>query len=209
MRSLLLIAAMMLSGLAWSQPGSVIRLTNPSFEDTPRPATLPDGWRNCGPEGQSPPDTQPGHFRVTRRPYDGETYLSMVVRDDGTNESVSQRLSDTVQAGQCYLLKVMLSRSDIFKSPTPDFRDSLDYTVPTVLRVYGGTSSCSKLELLAETTPVNHFKWMEYELFFKPLGNYTHIVLAAEFEDIHKRFYNGHILMDHLSDIEEVVCDER
>lgn len=209
MKNLLLIAAMLLPAWAWCQPGSVIRLTNPSFEGTPGPGTLPDGWTDCGFERESPPDTQPGHFRVTRKPYDGGTYLGMVVRDYGTNESVSQRLNDTIQAGRCYLLKVMLSRSDIFRSFTPSLRDSADFTVPTVLRVYGGTSSCSKLELLAETTPVDHFKWKEYELFLKPLGNYTHIVLAAEFEDIHKRFYNGHILMDHLSDIEEVVCGER
>lgn len=208
MRCLLLIAAMTLSGMAWCQPGSVIRLANPSFEGTPRPGTLPDGWTNCGFERESPPDTQPGHFRVTRKAYDGKTYLSMVVRDNGTNESISQRLNDTMQAGKCYLLKVMLSRSDIFKSPTPDFRDSLDFTVPTVLRIYGGTSPCSKLELLAETAPVNHFKWMEYEFILKPRSNYTHIVLAAEYEDLNKRFYNGHILLDHLSDIEEIVCDD-
>lgn len=64
------------------------------------------------------------------------------------------------------------------------------------------------MELLAETTPVNHFKWMEYEFILKPGGNYTHIVLAAEHEHKDKQFYNGHILIDYLSDIEEVVCDD-
>jgi len=206
---LLLIAAMLLPAWAWCQPGSVIRLTNPSFEGTPKPATLPDGWTDCGFERESPPDTQPGHFRVTRKAYDGKTYLGMVVRDNGTNESISQQMSDTIKAGRCYLLKVMLSRSDVFQSSTFDYRGTADYKVPAVLRVYGGTTACSKLELLAASTPVDHFKWKKYELILKPHSNYTHIVLAAEYEDNNKWFYNGHILVDHLSDIKEVVCDER
>lgn len=202
-------AAMTLSGMAWCQPGSVIRLTNPSFEDyAPGPGNVPINWANCGPERESPPDTQPCCFGVTRKAFDGNTYLGMVVRDDGTNESVGQQLSDTLHTGRCYLMSAMLSRSNVFRSFTRSLIDSADFTVPAVLRVYGGTSLCGKLELLAETAPVNHFKWMEYEFILKPLGNYTHIVLAAEFEDINKRLYNGHILLDRLSDIEEVVCDD-
>lgn len=211
MKNLLLIAAMMLSALAWSQPGSLIRLTNPSFEGTPKPGTLPDGWTDCGFDRESPPDTQPGSFGVTRKAYDGKTYLSMVARENGTWESVSQQLSNTLDSGRCYLMSAILSHSDELKSPISmgSFSDSTVFKTPIVLRVYGGNSLCDKLELLAESSPVDHFKWMEYELLFKPNSNYTHIVLAAEFEDIHKRFYNGHILMDHLSDIEEVVCGER
>ncbi len=141
--------------------------------------------------------------------FGGKTYLGMVVRDNGTNESISQQLSGTIKSGKCYRLKLVLSRSDVFQSSTFDYRGTADYKVPAVLRVYGGTSSCDKLELLAASTPVDHFKWKKYELILKPRSNYTHIVLAAEYEDNNKWFYNGHILVDHLSDIEEVVCDER
>ncbi len=209
MKNLLLIAAILLPAWAWCQPGSIIRLENPSFEGTaPNPGSLPEGWTDCGFSRQSPPDTQPGYFGVTRKAFDGNTYLGMVVRDDGTRESVSQQLSDTLRTGRCYLMIAMLSRSNVFRSLTSSFIDSADFTVPTVLRVYGGTSPCSKLELLAETAPVNHFKWMEYEFILKPRSNYTHIVLAAEYEDLNGWFYNGHILLDRLSDIEEVVCDD-
>ena len=210
MKKLLFMAAILLPAWAWCQPGSVIRLENPSFEGTPRPGTLPDGWTDCGFERESPPDTQPGSFGVTRKAFDGATYLSMVARENGTWESVSQQLSGTLYSGRCYLMSAMLSRSDALKSPVSirPFSDSTDFKTPIVLRVYGGNSLCDKLELLAETAPVNHFKWMEYEFILKPRSNYTHIVLAAEYEDLNKRFYNGHILLDRLSDIEEVVCDD-
>lgn len=204
-----MIAAMTLSGWAWCQPGSVIRFTNPSFEGTPQPGRLPEGWENCGPNHESPPDTQPGSFGVKRRAYDGGSYIGMVVRDYGTAESIGQKLSSLLKSGQCYKLKVFLSRSNVLRSPTlsSDIRDSSDFTVPAVLRIYAGDSLCHKFELLAETTPVDHFKWLEYELSFKPAGNYTHIVLAAEHKD-NTKFYNGHILLDYLSDIEWVACDD-
>ena len=210
MRSLLLIAAMMLSGMAWSQPGSVIRLTNPSFEGYgPSPGNVPGGWANCGPEGESPPDTQPYCFGVTQPPYYGESYLGMVVRATGTTESVGQKLSSALKANNCYQLKLMLSRSDEYRSPTSKYnpRDSADFTTPAVLRIYGGTSLYNKVELLAETTPVDHFEWEEYVLVLQPLKSYTHIFLAADYKNAN-RFYNGHILVDHLSDIKWIACDD-
>jgi hypothetical protein len=74
-----------------------IRLTNPSFEDTPKRGGESDqqisGWYDCGmlyfPQ-ESPPDIHPNGFWGVNVPaHDGKTYLGMVVRDNGTYEGVS------------------------------------------------------------------------------------------------------------------------
>ena len=210
MRCLFLIAAMTLSGMAWCQPGSVIRLTNPSFEgDAPGPGDVPGGWANCGPEGESPPDTQPYCFEVTQPPHYGESYLGMVVRETGTAESVGQKLSSALKANNCYQLTVWLSRSDVLRSPTGSYnlRDSADFTTPAVLRIYGGTSFYNKVELLAEPPPIDHPDWREYAFVLQPLKSYTYLFLAAEHREANV-FYNGHILVDHLSNLKWTACDD-
>ncbi|MEZ5055439.1 MAG: hypothetical protein R2879_00230 [Saprospiraceae bacterium] len=70
-----------------------IRLTNPSFEGLPGNGLTPKGWRDCGLNGESPPDIQPGGgFNVRTPPFEGVTYLGMVCRDNMTNEQVCQKL---------------------------------------------------------------------------------------------------------------------
>ncbi len=207
MKKLLFMAAILLPAWAWCQPGSVIRLANPSFEGTPGPGRLPEGWIDCGFERESPPDTQPGSFGVTRKAYDGETYLSMVVRAYGNYEAVGQRLGSNLWLNQCYRLKLMLARSNEFRSPTADnFRDTVDFITPAVLKVFGGIRFCDKMELLAETPPIDHFKWKEYELILRPNKNYNYLMFAVVCAG--PGSYNGHILIDHLSDIEEIECDD-
>lgn len=94
-----------------------IYLTNPSFEDFPQPSHPPRGWTDCGWPLESPPDTHPaGNFEVVKPAYDGATYLGMVVRDNETWESVSQRLSQPMKAGNCYSFTIMLARSELYVS---------------------------------------------------------------------------------------------
>lgn len=113
MLSLLFMAT---SILAFSQ-GEAIYLTNPSFEDMPRHSIAPSGWYDCGFPGESPPDVQPnGEFGVTKPANHGATYLGMVVRDNDTWESVSQKLSRPLKRGQCYEFSLDLARSELYIS---------------------------------------------------------------------------------------------
>lgn len=81
----------------WTQEGT-IQLTNPSFEDVPRHSRVPRGWYDCGFPGESAPDTQPDPtFQVNKAAADGETYLGLVVRDNDTWESISQKLTRPVE----------------------------------------------------------------------------------------------------------------
>ncbi|HRI59483.1 MAG TPA: hypothetical protein PK228_07160, partial [Saprospiraceae bacterium] len=74
----------------WGQKTNM--LSNPSFEDTPKTGEVPVGWYDCGAAMETPPDVQPGSFGVVSSPYDGNTYLGMVVRDNETWEAVGQQL---------------------------------------------------------------------------------------------------------------------
>lgn len=65
----------------------------------------------------------------------------------------------------------------------------------------------NKVELLAETPPIDHPDWREYAFVLQPLKSYTYLFLAAEHREANV-FYNGHILVDHLSDLKWTACDD-
>ena len=117
--------------------GEPIHLTNPSFEDIPRYSRPPVGWFDCaknfGFKGETPPDTQPsGAFSVSKAPYDGSTYLGMVVRDNDTWESVSQRLSKPMQKGQCYEFSIYIPLTCLTSVASKPIGTSADESIAVV-----------------------------------------------------------------------------
>ena len=75
--------------------GQIVMVSNPSFEGEPAEGTQfqqfnLNNWIDCSISGQTSPDIHPGQgdgfFGVTTLPFDGETYLGLVVRDNNTWE---------------------------------------------------------------------------------------------------------------------------
>ena len=95
-----------------------ITLTNASFEADRNHSSTPRGWTNCGHSDESPPDTQPGWFEVTKKGNHGSTYLGLVTRDNDTYESVAQSLSSPLTMGQCYEFSIYLARAERYISPS-------------------------------------------------------------------------------------------
>jgi hypothetical protein len=181
---------------------SVISLQNPSFEGEPRYSRLPPKWRVCSPFNQTPPDTQPGAFEVTKKAYDGETYVGMIVREDGTWESFGQSLGSPNLKGHCYQFSIDLGRSKQYLSLTRKSRKrKTNYIDPVKFRIWGGTDICEKIELLAETTAITHYDWRRYEFNLKPHTDCT--FLMFEVFSPHKILggANGHILLDAASNL--------
>ena len=96
---ILFIFSMSVLNLAQSQQNDgVITIINGSFEGIPQCCMPPQGWQNCGFMTETPTDIQPvlppgeALFKVTKKSYDGNTYLGMVVRKNETNERISQKL---------------------------------------------------------------------------------------------------------------------
>lgn len=183
------------------RPARLLRLNNPSFEDTRKCCDPPAGWYNCGPSDESPTDIQPGMFQVTLPARDGDTYLGMVVRDNNTVEAIGQRLPELLRIGKQYLLRAHLARSEMYLSLSRATGDEANYATPVMLRVWGGSeSSCDRRELLGQTPLVTTSMWREYELFLEPQYNdYEYLILEAYYKTPVLFPYNGNLLVDNLS----------
>ena len=200
-----------------------VEIYNGSFEDEPRAGgvmtPLPIvGWFDCGRKEfpfHTPPDIHPHEdaWQVTLSPYDGETYLGLVVREDGSYESVGQTLGSFLESGHCYKVSVWLARSSTYfglRSPigmTDSVVYSRDFTTPAIFQIVGGKRSCSRAEVLAESPPVEHEKWAEYNFIIRPEKQIKSIFIRAYYDPDRSNDYDGHILVDKLSNIREITCN--
>jgi len=186
-----------------------IKLDNPSFEGVPAASTTPEGWRDCGKLGETPPDTQPnGTFRVFKKAQQGATYLGLVTRDTDTWEAVGQLLETPLVDGECYDFSVHLARSESYLSRRKEDTMPIQFTQPIRLRIWGGNNYCDKRETLAETDVVEHTRWKKYNFKLKPRREYNFIVLEAFYMTPTLVAYNGNLLLDNCSPITLAVCKD-
>tara|TARA_Y100000385_G_C13105914_1_gene647766 strand:- start:2664 stop:3905 length:1242 start_codon:yes stop_codon:yes gene_type:complete len=225
-----IVIAILIYTLSFGQ-GDEIILSNPSFEEVPHQgvSTLDPGirgWYDCGSlqfPAESPPDIHPvpsqlydknSYWQVTKEAHDGDTYLGLVVRDNDSWESVSQRLPSTLYAGSCYEVSLFLVQSERYISGSKELRDKyqsnqlVNYTEPAVLRIWAGTGVCGRQEKLAESRPVGNTKWEKNTFKLEPTRDYNYITLEAFYEVPVLFAYNGHILVDNISSIKEIPCND-
>lgn len=198
-----------------------IRLQNPSFEDIPHrgSATTPSvrAWHDCGLSNfpsESPPDIHPvvdNAWEVAKAPYDGNTYLGMVTRANDSWESLSQALTTPIQGGVCYTFTAFLVRSDQYKSATTKTiqlgtHDLENFVRPAVFQIWGGNYFCDKAELLGESPAVSNDTWKQYKFLFHPQKSHKYITIEAFYKTPILEAYNGHVLVDGLSEIVPVDC---
>ncbi len=212
--SLLLIA---LKG--WCQE-PVIRLANPSFEGekpairapdrslddsyvsySPPATKVPDGWFNAGFEGETPPDIQPGTFGCVQKPIDGESYLGMVTRDNGTWERVGQKLPAPMLKDSLYDFSVCLSVSPEYKSNSRASGRLVNYNSPTILRIWGVNAKAQSAELLAESPSITNNQWVRYIFRLLPVRIDAEIILLEVYFFSEEKATNGHILLDNCSNL--------
>lgn len=168
--------------------GQLPRLMNSSFEGEPRDATIPRGWYKCT-EGTTP-DILPGPWGVYQEPVDGSSYLGLITRENGTWESIGQKISDVLKAGDCYYLTVQLARSDTY----------MGYDKAVKMRIWGGAGKCGRDQLLVETDFIEHTEWREYIFEFTPDEDIRYIIIEAYYTDPPFE-HPGNLLIDDLSHI--------
>jgi hypothetical protein len=135
--------------------------------------------------------------------------MGMVVREDGSFEAIGQKLPIPMTSGTIYAFSMHLAKSPLLLSPVRSApMDSVSFDTPVVMRVYAGMSACDRLQLLAETAPIDHSGWKEYLVLLTPQADYTHISFVAYFAAPYLEFYNGHLLADHFSDLVPVNLSE-
>lgn len=186
----------------------IIHLSNPSFEDMPRHSKQPQGWFDCGDYNESPPDVQPhGGFGVTKMAHEGNTYVAMVVRDNGTTEAIGQNLPQPLEANKCYDFSVFLSQSEYYVSISRRTEKEVNHITPAKVRIWGGDSFCGTKEFLGETALIDHQDWTEYIFNFSPTEDINYLLVETFYKEPTLFPYNGNVLIDHASPIVEVSCD--
>ncbi|PHN08429.1 hypothetical protein [Flavilitoribacter nigricans] len=170
------------------QAQRIIHFDNPSFEGEPADATVPVGWLPC--EEGTTPDILPGFWGVYQEASEGDTYVGLITRGDGTWESITQRLDATLSPEECYKFTMDLARSATYNQ----------YNRPIKLRVWGSSYKCEKKQLLLETDFVDHAFWKSYEVDFYPKVPVNYIIFEAFYQEGPYR-HPGNILIDNLSPI--------
>ncbi len=163
-----------------------IFLQNPSFEDTPADATTPQGWMPCAP--YTTPDIFPGYWGVYNEATEGETFVGLITREDGSFESISTRLSKNLEAGKCYSFSIDLAHSKTYAG----------YNGAIKLKIYVGAEKCSREQLIYETDIIKHPEWKTYLIEFFPEKDVRYIHIEASYTK--KRFsHKGNMLLDNIS----------
>ncbi len=114
--------------------------------------------------------------------------------------------SRTLQSGECYKFSIHLAKAEKYISLSKATLKNENFKEPVRLRVWGGNSHCSKMEILAETSPVAHSSWKKYDFEFNPKKSYNYIFIEAYYKKGAFFPYNGNLLVDNLSTIK--TCKE-
>ncbi len=168
-----------------------IYFENPSLEEKPAPGQLPLGWESC--LDGSTPDILPGFWGVTKKAQDGDSYLGLITRKDGTFESIGHRLSQPMKANTCYQMDFYLAKSANYEN----------YSNPIRLRIKGGNTACDSQEVLYESDLVMHEEWKKYWVGFSSKQDVDFLIFEVTFAKGVIITYRGNLLIDNLSPIKK------
>ncbi len=213
------LTALLCINTAVSAQDQVFTLANPSFEEIPHKGGNSkydigiSGWYDCGKlmfPNETPPDIHPVDFwEVTHKASHGNTYLGLVIRDNDSWESVSQRLTGgMIEANKCYEFNIDLARAPKYISGSKITKQIENYNRPAVLRIWGGTGVCGQQELLGESEAVTNANWETYNFKFEPGKNLNYITIEAFYRVPVLIPYNGHLLLDNAGEIRMIPCDD-
>ncbi len=163
-----------------------IYLDNGSFEGEPQDATVPVGWHKCAKE--TTPDILPGFWGVNLEASEGDTFMGLITRENGTVESIGQRLKLPLKFKECYTVSMDLAYSNTYAG----------YNQPLKLRIWGGKRKGGKDQLIAETDFINHTDWESYSFQFIVKKSINYFILEAHYSD-EPFSVRGNILIDNIS----------
>ena len=185
-------------------------LANPSFEDEPHAAKSPRGWYDCGEPGESPIDVHSDtteFFGVREVPVEGETFVGMVVRSNGTRERLSQRIPANFYPDVEYEFSIYLSYTldywSLVRNPGTgeyDVGQPVSFGEPAALSLSLGNAYCNESQVIKVWPAETAGAFQEVSVRFSPDTVYSYILLQAEYSnDFDEDAYNGNILIDAAS----------
>lgn len=163
-----------------------ISFSNPSFEDQPADATVPQGWLPCA--LGTTPDILPGFWGEYGEAQDGDTYIGLITRQDGSHESIGQRFSDKLQEKGCYHFKISLAKGE----------DYIGFSKPLKLRIWIGANLCDKQQMIFESKLIENTSWEVFEVKFSAKKTSQYMIIEAFHSDVIED-YKGNILIDNMS----------
>ena len=167
-------------------------ITNPGFEGPDGIEVIPEDWfPGCG--VMNTPDTQPGWWNVENKPQEGKSFINLLYKEDGTTESVYQKLDRPIAAGSCMIIEIYLAQA-CQDSISGLYPYDLNHSGDLVIR---GTESygCNNGQELAFFEQVANCKWRKYTSIFQANEPINYIYL--EFLRGSSAFPNGSILIDN------------
>ena len=172
-------------------------LNNASFEDSEVMASkAPDGWIDCGVPSESPPDvfgSGPGNpFDVTNVAQEGDKYLGMVVRDNGTRECLMQNFDAGSKKGD-FKIELVVGRSDTYSSVSQTTGLEADFNNPVILEIYGLVENGPD-ELLYVSEANESTEWVTLIEEVTVNQKINGIKITPNY--IGEEYYNGNILID-------------
>jgi hypothetical protein len=144
-------------------------------------------------------------MNVHQKAVHGKTYAGLVVRDNNTHETLGQALDQPLLAGNCYILRFYTCRSQNFASYSRMTLEPTQFTEPVRLQIWAGNQHCNRQYLLAETQAITDTSWQVNQLVLQPPADCDQLFFSATYHDT-SRFYNGHLMLDHLSPLVPVNC---
>ncbi len=136
-------------------------------------------------------------------PFEGPTFIGLVVREDGSGEGVAQRLDIPLFVDSTYIFSLHMCISEKYSSPIKsDKFNEYSFVNPVIVEIWGYNIKMKKSELLAATSEegVGHFDWKKYDFELKPSEKWEVLLIKTQ-HCKHEGFYNGHVLIDLVSDI--------
>ena len=165
---------------------SQVYLTNPSLEDTPADATMPSGWMSAS--ESTTPDILPGYWGVYQDAEDGETFAGLITRQDGSFESIQQRLENKLDKGSCYKMGLYLAHSDNYTG----------YNKSLKVKIWISDKKGRRQQLIYESPAISKEEWEYYQFEFVPEKKMKFMILEA-FNPTNTRNHKGNILIDGIA----------
>lgn len=166
---------------------------NPSFEDEPSDATVPMGWHAC--ETGTTPDIGPGPWGIDLEAEEGETYVGLITRSDGSFEAIGQRFPVVLEKDLCYEFELSAAACDTYSG----FNERIKF------RVWAGTKKTKRSQLLYESEIVDNIEWEKHKVKFTAEKALKYLIIEAyiDYEDGPRK---GHVLIDNITNIK--ICDK-
>ena len=164
-------------------------LFNPSMEGEPLDATMPDGWHAC--QSGTTPDILPGPWGVATEAYDGDSFVGLITRPNGTWEAIGQRFSSRLKDKTCYTFNIIAAHSDTYTG----------YNESGRMRVWLGRTKCDFAELVLDIPSLMHTEWENYPIKFLAKDGYEYIIIECYHPEGQTQS-KGNILIDYVSSLQ-------